>query len=75
MIERPAITAAIQQALKRSRVVALIGPRQSGKTTIARGLVQPDSLNYFDLEDPVSLAGLDEPMTANARNPGHSTIK
>jgi hypothetical protein len=27
-------------------------------------LVQPDSLNYFDLEDPVSLARLEEPMTA-----------
>jgi len=64
MIERPTISRAIQQALKRSRVVALIGPRQSGKTTLAREFVQPDSLNYFDLEDPVSLARLAEPMTA-----------
>jgi len=45
-------------------VVALIGPRQSGKTTLARQFVPPDSLNYFDLEDPASLARLDEPMTA-----------
>jgi hypothetical protein len=64
MIERPTITGSIQQALERNRVVALIGPRQSGKTTLARGFVSPDSLNYFDLEDPVSLARLDEPMTA-----------
>ena len=38
-------------------------PRQCGKTTMARIFVPPDSLNCFDLEDPVSLARLDEPMT------------
>lgn len=42
----------------------LTGPRQSGKTTLARELQDPSSANYFDLEDPVSLARLDEPMTA-----------
>jgi predicted AAA+ superfamily ATPase len=46
--------------------VALIGPRQCGKTTLARELVEPGSVNYFDLEDPASLARLDEPMTALA---------
>lgn len=51
-------------ALERSRVVALIGPRQCGKTTLARHLVRADSLNYFDLEDPRSLARLAEPMIA-----------
>ena len=43
--------------------MALIGPRQSGKTTLARQLVSPDSLNYFDLEDLTSLSRLEEPMT------------
>ncbi len=47
-------------------MVALIGPRQYGKTTIAREIVQPDSPRYFDLEDPGSLARLAEPMTALA---------
>jgi len=42
-------------ALKRSRVVAFVGPRQCGKTTIARELVDPESPNYFDLEDPPSV--------------------
>lgn len=42
----------------------MIGPRQSGKTTLARQFVPPNSLNYFDLEDPVSLVRLEEPMTA-----------
>lgn len=63
MIERPSIHAAITAALGRSRVVALLGPRQSGKTTLARQWVSVDSPNYFDLEDPVSLARLSEPMT------------
>jgi hypothetical protein len=47
-------------------VVALIGPRQCGKTTTARQIVPPDSTNYFDLEDPLSLGRLGEPMTALA---------
>ena len=64
MIDRPQLLAQIRAALKRSRVVALIGPRQSGKTTTARLIVPPDSPRYFDLEDPASLAQLDEPMTA-----------
>jgi len=64
MIERPRWLAAIRAALKRSRLVALIGPRQVGKTTLARQIVPVDSPNYFDLEDPASLARLDEPMTA-----------
>jgi hypothetical protein len=36
-------------------VVALVGPRQCGKTTLAQQLVASDSPNYFDLEDPVNL--------------------
>ena len=44
--------------------MALLGPRQSGKTTLARQLVAADSLNYFDLEDPPSLARLTEADSA-----------
>lgn len=64
MIARPSLTGKIQVALKRSRIVALNGPRQSGKTTLAQSLVPPNSVNYFDLEDPTSLARLEQPMTA-----------
>ncbi len=63
MVNRSIIRDRIDCALSRSRVVALIGPRQAGKTTLARTFVPPDSANYFDLEDPVSLARLEEPMT------------
>ncbi|MGV8083110.1 MAG: ATP-binding protein [Coriobacteriia bacterium] len=66
MIHRANILAAIQTALRRAPVVALSGPRQCGKTTLAREFVGPDSINYFDLEDPASLSRLEEPMTALA---------
>ena len=64
MIPRIHTMTDIRIALERSRVVALLGPRQCGKTTLARQFVAPDSPNYFDLEDPLSLARLDEAMTA-----------
>lgn len=64
MIERPDILESIHTALRRAPVVVLSGPRQCGKTTLARQLLSRDSVNYFDLEDPVSVARLDEPMTA-----------
>jgi len=66
MIQRPRWLAEIRAALKRNRVTALIGARQSGKTTLARQIVAPDSPAYFDLENPRSLARLAEPMTALA---------
>lgn len=66
MIQRPVLLRHVQEALARNPVVALVGPRQVGKTTLARTLLAPESPNYFDLEDPVSLARLSEPMTALA---------
>jgi len=66
VIPRVGLLARIRSALRRSSVVALIGPRQSGKTTIAREIVPAHSPNYFDLEDPIGLARLAEPMTALA---------
>ena len=64
MIERQTDIRLVRAALRRSRVVALLGPRQCGKTTLARQFVAADSINYFDLEDPRSIARLSEPDTA-----------
>ena len=64
MINRKQWYKRIETALKRSRILTLVGPRQSGKTTLAREFVDEESVNYFDLEDPASLTRLDEPMTA-----------
>lgn len=63
MIKRAYLQSLVRTALKRSPIVALLGPRQSGKTTLARNFVPVDSANYFDLEDPASLARLDHPKT------------
>jgi len=56
MIRRSATLDRIRTALRRNPVAVLTGPRQCGKTTLARQLLAEDSANYFDLEDPVSLA-------------------
>ncbi len=63
-IDRDRLRRRLRAALRRSPVVALLGPRQCGKTTLARELVSVESPNYFDLEDPVSLSRLEQPMTA-----------
>lgn len=64
MIPRARVHARIAHALGRSPIVALVGPRQVGKTTLARGFVAAEATNYFDLEDPASMARLAEPKTA-----------
>ncbi|MDO9309256.1 MAG: ATP-binding protein [Deltaproteobacteria bacterium] len=66
MIARTHSKTLLETALSRSRITLMIGPRQCGKTTLARQFVPSNSANYFDLEDPVSLARLEEPMTALA---------
>jgi len=64
MIDRARLKQTLQRKIEANRVVALVGPRQCGKTTLAREFVLPGSVNYFDLEDPLSLARLDQPVTA-----------
>lgn len=47
-------------------VVALLGPRQCGKTTMAKQFHQAFDgiVHYFDLENPIHLAQLESPMLA-----------
>ncbi len=63
-VPRNTLLERIRTALARNPVTVLTGPRQSGKTTLARELLREDSPNYFDLEDPADLARLEEPRTA-----------
>jgi predicted AAA+ superfamily ATPase len=74
MLPRSSLFASLLAALARAPVVALLGPRQCGKTTLARQLVPVASANYFDLEDPISLARLEEPLTALAELRGTVVI-
>ena len=70
MIPRPALLHEIGSRFEHARVVALLGPRQSGKTTLAREYCQhqkepfDERLNYFDLEHPVDVDRLANPMLA-----------
>jgi len=45
------VEAQVRTALGDTRVVAIIGPRQSGKTTLARKLARDDGRTYFTLDD------------------------
>ncbi len=64
MIPRTRLLNRLNSALRRNPAVSLLGPRQSGKTTLARALLTPDSENYFDLERPTSLRRLEDPETS-----------
>ena len=55
MLKRNRLTKAINSALQRSPITAILGPRQCGKTTISREIAaQLSPATIFDLEDPVS---------------------
>jgi predicted AAA+ superfamily ATPase len=64
MIQRRELNKRVRQAIRRNPVVALYGPRQCGKTTLARQVAGAGTAEYFDLEDPVSQRRLSEPMLA-----------
>ena len=66
MIDRSRELDRVADLVRRNPVTALLGARQVGKTTLARQLAArpPASAPYFDLENPVDLVRLDDPMLA-----------
>ena len=67
LVPRDALLAQVSALLRASPVVGLLGPRQSGKTTLARQLLaaqSPRGGELFDLEDPRDEQRLSQPMTA-----------
>jgi predicted AAA+ superfamily ATPase len=64
MINRPAHLRTIEKTLETNPVVALLGPRQCGKTTLARMIAADRPSTAFDLEDPRDLARLSNPLLA-----------
>ena len=70
MVPRHVLEQSIRTALGRSRAVALNGPRQAGKSTLAQRFLGRDSANYFDLEDRNHLARLADSHDTLARLDG-----
>lgn len=61
MIKRPFFLEQMSKAVKRSPVTALLGPRQCGKTTLARVFGKGRDTAYFDLESQPDLRRLQNP--------------
>ena len=61
MIQRDALLKEVEAGLRASPVTALLGPRQCGKTTLAREIARRRGAAYFDLEDPTDQARLVQP--------------
>lgn len=67
MIPRDGLRQRVHSALQRAPAALLVGPRQCGKTTLARTLHDAASRSdYFDLERPADLAALEEPESTLA---------
>lgn len=63
IVPRPAVIDQIDRMLTIHPVAALLGPRQCGKTTVARMIAEQRPSTYFDLENPVDVRRLSAPMT------------
>lgn len=62
MIERPHRLASVRELFRSHPCVAILGPRQCGKTTLARMLgLGEASRHFFDLESPLDARKLDAP--------------
>ena len=62
-IQRTAYFQTIQQRLLENPIVSLVGPRQTGKSTLARRVADTSAktVHFFDLESPSDLARLAQP--------------
>ena len=62
-IQRMAYFQTIQQRLLENPIVSLVGPRQTGKSTLARRVADTSAktVHFFDLESPSDLARLAQP--------------
>lgn len=67
ILERDYYLEKLKKLIKHYPVTALIGARQTGKTTLARMIAEEkkkegEAVHYFDLELPTHLKSLDEPQ-------------
>jgi predicted AAA+ superfamily ATPase len=62
MIDRPVYLTQLSRAVRRSPITALLGPRQCGKTTLARIFAKERTTVFFDLESQPDLNRLQNPQ-------------
>src|SRR5512137_2308529 len=63
LLPRPTVIDQIARVLAVHPIAALLGPRQCGKTTVARMIGERQPSAYFDLENPVDVRRLSAPLT------------
>lgn len=61
LVNRPTDTQELLSAVARAPVTLLTGPRQAGKSTLARQVIKSPASAFYDLEDPIDRARLAEP--------------
>ncbi len=64
LIRRSRLLAEVRRGLRESPVTSLLGPRQCGKTTLARLATRGARATFFDLESPRDLQRLADPEAA-----------
>jgi len=64
MIQRPHALNRVRNVFHVHPIAALLGPRQCGKTTLARMIAEREHSTFFDLENPVDVRRLSTPMQA-----------
>jgi hypothetical protein len=62
MIPRPDAVKRVSAVFRSHPIAAILGPRQCGKTTLARMFAGKKASVYFDLENPVDLQRLSAPL-------------
>ena len=68
-MKRTAFLQQVRACFRTHPIVGILGPRQCGKTTLARDYIaarRKEQTHYFDLEDPEHLNQLSDPKLALA---------
>lgn len=73
LVDRPTDVDALRRAVARAPVTLVTGPRQAGKSTLARQVIASSPSAFFDLEDYRDLGRLAEPMLA-LRDTGETIV-
>ena len=73
LVIRPTDTQELLSCVARAPVTLLTGPRQAGKSTLARQVIKSPPSVFYDLEDPIDRARLAEPRLT-LRDTGNTIV-